>query len=228
MANDQPLLHDFDVIADSGGDRTADVKVFPDISPAADGKLHLKFSSAGGGSAMVSAIEILPGVSGHLRPVRIVARDAPYYSNDSRWWSPDTYFRGGQLSASQQPANDTDDPEFYETERWGHFSYAIPVAPGRYTVSLHFIEHHNAIGNPDPPEPSAPAGLRNQPDQGFSVFCNGKTMLGNLNIFREVGENHPLVKHISGLVPNAQGKLLLEFVPVTRYATVTAVEVVPE
>jgi hypothetical protein len=228
LANGQPLLRDLDVIADSGGDRTADVKVFPDISPAADGQLHLKFSSAGGGSAMVSAIEILPGVSSHLRPVRIVARDAPYYSNDSRWWSPDTYFKGGQLSASQQPANDTDDPEFYETERWGHFSYAIPVAPGRYAVTLHFIERHNGLGNSDPAQPAALAALSNNRDRVFNVFCNEKTILANLNIFQEAGENHPLVKKISGLVPNAQGKLLLEFVPVTRYATVTAIEVVPE
>ncbi len=228
LANGRVLLHDFDVIADSGGDRTADVKVFPDISPAADGQLHLKFSSTGGGSAMVSAIEILPGVSGHLRPVRIVARDAPYYSNDSRWWGPDTYFKGGQLGSSQQPANGTDDPEFYETERWGHFSYAIPVAPGRYTLTLHFIERHNGLGNSDPAQPNALAALSNKRDRVFNVFCNGKTILGNLNIFREAGENHPLVKRIFGLVPNAQGKLLLEFVPVTRYATVTAIEVVSE
>ena len=177
---------------------------------------------------MVSAIEILPGVLGHLRPVRIVARDAPYYSNDSRWWTPDTYFKGGQFSASQQPATDTDDPEFYETERWGHFSYAIPVAPGRYTVTLHFIEHRNGLGNSDPMQPNALAGLSKQRDHVFNVFCNGKTILANLNIFREAGENRPLMKKISGLVPNAQGKLLLEFVPVTRYATVTAIEVVPE
>jgi hypothetical protein len=34
VANGQTLLHDFDVLADSGGDRTAEVKVFPDVSPA--------------------------------------------------------------------------------------------------------------------------------------------------------------------------------------------------
>src|SRR5215471_6997400 len=49
------------------------------------------------------------------------------YSNDSRWWSPDVYFKGGQISSSQEPAQGVDDPEFYETERWGHFSYAVPV-----------------------------------------------------------------------------------------------------
>ena len=209
-ANGRPILSDFDVLADSGGDRTADVKVLPDISPAPDGELHLSFSSLNG-SAMLSAIEILPGVRGRIRPVRIVARDVPYYSNHSQWWGPDAYFKGGQLTSGQEPALDTDDPEFYETERWGHFSYAIPVSPGRYTATLYFIEHHSV------PEKRV-----------FNVFCNGKTILSNLNIVEESGVNRPLVRKIRGLEPNAQGKLLLEFVPVTHYATVTAIEIIPE
>ncbi|MGC1646256.1 MAG: malectin domain-containing carbohydrate-binding protein [Candidatus Sulfotelmatobacter sp.] len=209
-ANGRPLLRDFDVLADSGGDHTADVKVLPDISPAADGELHLSFSSLNG-SAMLSAIEILPGVRGRIRPVRIMARDVPYYSNQSQWWGPDAYFKGGQLTSGREPALDTDDPEFYETERWGHFSYAIPVSQGRYTATLYFIEHGAAPGK-----------------RIFNVFCNGKTILSNLNIVEEAGENRPLVRKIRGLEPNAQGKLLLEFVPVTHYATVTAIEIIPE
>jgi len=226
-ANGETLLRDFDVLADAGGERTAEVKVFHDVSPAADGQLHLSFASGRSGSAMVSAIEILPGVHGQIRPVRILARDVPYYSNDSRWWSPDIYFKGGQLSSSQEPAVDTDDPEFYETERWGHFSYAIPVAPGRYTVTLHFIEHHAADTFDRAAVPAAGSAAASQ-DRVFNVFCNGKTVIDGLDIVKEVGENQPLVRKIKGLEPNAQGKLLLEFVPVTRYATVTAIEVVPE
>jgi hypothetical protein len=223
LANGLPLLRDFDVLADSGGDRTADVKVFPDLSPAADGQLHLSFSSGNGGGAMLSAIEILPGIQGRVRPVRIVARDVPYYSNDSHWWSPDSYFKGGQVSNSQQAADGTDDPEFYETERWGHFSYAIPVAPGRYIVTLYFIARQDAENGVRNVLPTAESR-----DRVFNVFCNGKTILPNLNIVEQAGENHPLVRKIKGLGPNAQGKLLLEFVPVNRYATVTAIEVVPE
>jgi len=223
-ANGEIVLRDFDVLADAGGERTAEVKVFHDISPASDGQLHLNFSGRNG-SAMLSAIEILPGVRGQIRPVRIVARDVPYYSNDSRWWSPDAYFKGGQISSSQEPAQGTDDAEFYETERWGHFSYAIPVPPGKYTVTLHFIEHHAAPANAEIPESDGSSASQ---DRVFNVFCNGKTVLAQLNILDEVGENRPLVRKIKGLEPNAQGKLLLEFVPVTRYATVSAIEVVPE
>lgn len=225
--NGQPVLQDFDVLADAAGERTAEVRVFPDVSPASDGQLHLSFSSGNSGTAMLSAIELLPGVPGRIRPVRIVARDVPYYSNDSRWWSPDIYFKGGQISSSQEPAQGTDDPEFYETERWGHFSYAIPVAPGSYTVTLHFIEHHAADTYDRVALPAGRSGSNTQ-DRVFNVFCNGKTIIDGLDIVKEVGENRPLVKRITGLEPNSQGKLLLEFVPVTRYATVTAIEVVPE
>jgi malectin (di-glucose binding ER protein) len=227
LANGQPLLQDFDVLADSGGDRTAEVKVFPDISPAADGQLHLSFSSVKGDGAMLSAIEILPGIRGHVRPVRIVARDVPYYSNDSHWWSPDVYFKGGQLSTSQEPAIGTDDPEFYEIQRWGHFSYAIPVPPGKYTVTLHFIEHRAADEGLDR-KTALNQNSTMAEGRVFNVFCNGKTILADLNILEEAGENRPLVRRIKGLEPNAQGKLLLEFVPVSRYATVSAIEVVPD
>lgn len=226
--NGKPVLNDFDVLADAGEGRTADVKVFPEIAPATDGQLHLAFASSKSGSAMVSAIEILPGVRGHIRPVRIVARDVPYYSNDSRWWSPDAYFKGGQLASSQEAAQGTDDAEFYETERWGHFSYAIPVAPGRYTLTLHFIEHDDGPGSAQALQGNGPASDHTSKNRVFNVFCNGKTVLADLNILDEVGENHPLVRRIKGLEPNAQGKLLLEFVPVTRYATVSAIEVVAE
>ncbi|HXY47997.1 MAG TPA: malectin domain-containing carbohydrate-binding protein [Terriglobales bacterium] len=223
-ANGKVLLDDFDVVSDAAGGRTADVKVFTDIHPAEDGRLHLSFASLRGGRAMVSAMELLPGLSGRIRPVRIVARDVPYYSDDSRWWSSDLYFKGGQLSGTEEPAVGTDDPELYATERWGHFSYAIPVTPGRYMVTLYFIErrlhaadHGQTLDSGGPSTPRV-----------FNVFCNRRLVLREVNILAEAGENRPLVRKITGLEPDAQGKLLLEFVPVSYYATLTAIEVVPQ
>ena len=223
-ANRKPLLVDFDVLADAEGGRTADVRVFTDISPADDGLLHLNFSSVKGGRAMVSAIELLPGIRGQARPARIVARDVPYYSNDSRWWSADMYFKNGQLRATEETAAGTDDPELYATERWGHFSYAIPVTPGKYAVTLYFIERTFRANHGQPPAaPGLSSGKR-----VFNVFCNRKLLLRDVNILEEVGENRALVRKFTGLEPNAQGKLLLEFVPTRDYATVSAIEVAPQ
>lgn len=223
-ANGKAVLTEFDVLADAGGGRIADVRAFTDIHPADDGLLHLKFSSIKGGRAMVSAIELLPGIREQIRPVRIIARDVPYYSDDSRWWSADMYFKGGQLSSTEQTAAATDDPELYATERWGYFSYAIPVAPGKYTLTLYFIERHfSADHGRLSPEAGGSSGTR-----VFSVFCNRKLLLHDVNILDEVGENRPLVRQFTGLLPNEQGKLLLEFVPSSDYATVSAIEVVSQ
>jgi hypothetical protein len=224
-ANGKPLLNDFDVALDAGASRTADVKVFTGISPAPDGKLHLDFSSVRGGSAMLSAIEILPGLPERQRPVRMVARDLPYYSDDSRWWGPDNYFKGGQITASDQPVTDEDDPELFETERWGHFSYAIPVAPGRYLATFYFVERRFDAANRDRYGDFDATGQRGRL---FSVFCNGKVILRDLDLIKLAGENHPIVRRVGGLEPNAQGKLLLEFVPTRSYATVSAIEVLPQ
>jgi hypothetical protein len=223
-ANGKILLTRFDVAADAGASATADVKVFPDIAPDRDGFLHLDFASERGTPAMLSAIEIQPGIHGRIRPVRVLARQTPYYSNDSHWWSPDAYFDGGQSTTYTHPVSGTDDPELFDSERWGNFTYAIPVAPGKYAITLYFAARHGEW----PPSAGATAT-----SHVFNVFCNGKVLLQNFDVAREASQREAsqtdiVVRRAIGLVPNAQGKLLLSFVPVEGYATVTGIEVIPQ
>ncbi|HXZ78770.1 MAG TPA: malectin domain-containing carbohydrate-binding protein [Terriglobales bacterium] len=226
--NGKTLLNDFDVVADAGGSRTADEKVLVDVTPAGDGLLHLNVSSLHGGRGMLSGIEIVPGVRGRIRPVRIVMRDSSYYSDDSRWWAPDQYFKGGQLAVRAGSVAGADDQELYESERWGNFSYAIPVPPGRYTAVLHFVERRFGVGNRDsyvgPPHEAA-GGLGSRV---FNVVCNGRVVVRDLDLLKNAAENQLLTRKITGLEPNSQGKLLFEFVPVRDYATVSAIEILPE
>lgn len=221
LANGKPLVSRLDVAADAGASGGADVKVFPDISPAPDGSLHLDFSAERGVPAMVSAIEILPGIRGQMRPVRILARQTSYYSNDSHWWSPDAFFDGGQLATYNRPVKGTDDPEMFDSERWGNFSYAIPAPPGKYDVTLYFVARHGDW-------PPGPAGAANGAAHVFNVFCNGRVLLQNFDLARDAHDQDVVVRRATGLVPNAQGKLLLSFVPVDGYATVTGIEVLPQ
>jgi hypothetical protein len=223
-ANGRTLLSRFDIVADAGASHTADVKVFTDITPATDGLLHLDFSGVEGKQAALSAIEILPGFKGHIRPVHLLARQTPYYSNDSHWWSPDSYFQGGQLANYGTPVKGTDDPELYETERWGNFSYAIPVAPGKYTVMLHFAVRHGDWDQASSFSNEKSAVVAHI----FDVYCNGNVLLKNFNLPQEAGQSDVVTRKFSSLTPNAQGKLLLNFVPVEGYATVTGIEVLPQ
>jgi hypothetical protein len=221
-ANGISILSGFDIAADAGASRTADIKVFPNIEPAADGQLHLEFAGQDGSRAELSAIEITPGVRGQMRPVRLLARQGPYYSNDSQWWSPDSYFEGGQIAAYPVPVSGTDDPELYQTERWGNFSYAIPVAPGKYSVWLHFAARHgDGVSTPAP-------GSEGHAVHVFNVFCNGKVLLENFDLPVAAKQADIVIRKFSGLEPNAQGKLFLSFVPVAGYASVAGIEVLPQ
>jgi hypothetical protein len=220
IANGKPLLWMYDIYANAGGARTADVRVFKDITPAEDGFLHLKFSSRPNAKALLNAIEILPGVPGRIHPVRITPHNAAVFTKDGREWSPDCYFKGGQTVERVGAVMGTASPELYRVERYGNFSYAIPVAPGRYTVTLRFAERYFGTANSMGSGPGS---------RVFHVFCNGEALLKNLDVFKEAGgADRALEKTFTGVAPNEQGYILLEFKPVVNYALIYAIEVISE
>lgn len=222
MANGRPLLKPIDIISEAGGSRTAEVKVFKNIRPAADGILHLQFYSWTHGKALLNALEVLPAPPYAIRPVRFTAHDKPVYTADGREWLPDNYFKGGRTLTRGGALTGTTEPELYQAERFGHFTYAIPVAAGRYRVKLHFAERYFGPSNP------SPAG-KGVGSRVFHVFCNGEALLRNFDIFHEAGGmDRAVTRTFDGLTPDAQGKLLLEFRPVTNYALVNAIEVTDE
>ena len=217
MANGQSLLNEFDVIADAGATNTADVKVFKNISPAPDGMLHLRFIPVVSGKAFVNAIEILPSLPGKMRPLRMVARDTSYVDNEGRSWSPDHYFQGGQFVLRADQVAGSSDPAVYRGERFGNFTYVIPVAKGRYTLTLKFAETWFGPGRP---------GGGGVGSRLFDVFCNRQLLLKNFDVFKEAGGSYRAIERkFAGLEPNAQGKLVLSFVPLKNYASVNAIEV---
>jgi len=62
----------------------------------------------------------------------------------------------------------------------------------------------------------------------FDVLCNGAALTGRLDIVKEAGPARAFIKTYHDLRPNAQGKLILSFVPDVNYASVDAVEVEEE
>jgi beta-galactosidase len=63
----------------------------------------------------------------------------------------------------------------------------------------------------------------------FHVFSNGEALLKNLDVFKEAGgADRALEKTFTGVAPNGQGYILLEFKPVVNYALIYAIEVTPE
>lgn len=219
--NGKPVLWSFDVISDAGGSSTADEKVFKDISPAGDGMLHLQLTQLFKEVPFLNAIEILPGLPGKMRPVRIVAGNSRNYADrHGLLWNADRYFSRGSTVTRPEPVSNTADPEIFATERFGNFTYVIPAAEGRYTVTLKFAETWFGPGRPG----GGGVGSRT-----FNVYCNGIALLRNFDIFRAAGGTlRAIEKTFHGITPNAQGKIVLSFVPLVNYACVNAIEVVDE
>jgi hypothetical protein len=231
LMNGQPLLKIFDIIKDAGGNNVADVRVFKDVRPAAEGYLHLKLEPAID-VATLCALEIEPAPPGRINPIRIVARDHSYTDHAGNVWRSDRYYSGGQLAVhiTPVPVSRTPDPDLYSAERFGYFSYAIPVAPGKYGLTLRFAETYWGVPNRSPSLPDQNGSLEGGAGSRiFDVYCNGVALLRNFNIFKEAGGPLGAVERtFHNLEPDAESKLILTFVPVRDYATVNAIEVVDE
>jgi hypothetical protein len=231
LLNGEPLLRLFDIIKDAGGNNTGDERVFKDVTPAADGYVHLSFQALTD-SPVLNAIEIEPAPRGKINPIRIAAQSNSYTDHAGNVWSPDCYYTGGQLALhiSRKPVGQTLDPSLYSGERFGHFTYTIPVAPGRYRVTLRFAETYWGIEDQQhavPDQDGSPLGGAGS--RIFDVYCNGTALLRNFNIFKEAGGSLTAIeKTFHNLQPDAQGKLVLSFVPVRDYACVNAIEVEAE
>jgi hypothetical protein len=215
--NGEVLLRDLDIMAEAGPN-TADVRVFKDIHPGDDGFLHLNFSKVQG-LPLLNAIELVPGIPHHLHPVRIVTQDRAITDRSGVVWHPDTFFLSGRGIARSITVSGKEDPQIYEYERYGNFSYAIPVSEGRYAVTLYFAESYWGSNSPG----GGGAGTRI-----FDVYCNGIALLRNFDMLKEAAPRTQIVKTFHNLQPNAQGKLLLSFVPVRNYANLSAIEVLDE
>lgn len=215
--NGNLALEGFDIVSDAMGRNVADERVFRDITPASDGKLHLHISTVVG-TPSLSAIEIVPGTPHKQIPIRLVTQPTPYTDRNGQTWHPDTYFWSGRYLVHNLPSVGASDLDLPPSERYGHFSYAIPVDPrDRYTLVLHFSELF--FGGEEP----GGAGKR-----VFRVLCNGTTLLDDFDIYKEAGSFHLMKKTFSHLKPTAQGKLNISFEPIKNYATVTAIEVIDE
>jgi hypothetical protein len=219
VANGNAILDGFDIAGDAGGPNLADERIFRDISPDKDGHLHLEFQEQQG-RPFLNAIALLPGIPHEQAPIRIVTQPTPVTDHNGIVWHPDTYFVNGHAPESRFHVEGTADPDLYAGERFGNFSYAIPVdTRDRYTVVLHFAELYFGTEGSGGGAPG---------ERVFRVFCNGSTLLDNFDLYKEAGSLHAVTKTFYHLRPSPQGKLNLTFESIVNNATVSAIEVIDE
>ncbi|MDA0168656.1 Ig-like domain-containing protein [Solirubrobacter taibaiensis] len=87
-----------------------------------------------------SAESLATTPSASVPAIRINTGGPAYVAASGVTFAADANFSGGSTASTTQSISGTADQALYQNERWGNFSYAIPVANGRYDVRLHFAE----------------------------------------------------------------------------------------
>ena len=157
--------------------------------------------------------------SGSMAGVRIKAGDiSGYLTKAGQRYGSDTYFVGGEAGSINPPdtkapdriAVAAEDPGIYDSFRAGAFTYRVPVPSGRYRVTLKFEE------------PSVREAGRRE----FNVLVDGKIVLRRFDIFSAAGGRLKGIDRAFDWTARDDG-MLIEFVPVTGAALVSAVSIEP-
>ncbi|UOQ69960.1 malectin domain-containing carbohydrate-binding protein (plasmid) [Hymenobacter volaticus] len=167
----------------------------------ADDELNLDFSSlasAGGvDNAKISAIEVYGPSTTPTTPTAVLRLKAGggQLSTSIGTFAADQYATGGAVFATDQPIAATQDDALYQTERYGSFTYNLPVPNGTYSVKLHFAElYWDAAGQ-----------------RVFTVAAEGRPVLQAYDIVKKAG---PLTATTETFpVTVTDGQLTLAFAP---------------
>ena len=137
-------------------------------------------------AAVLAAAAFVPNAYAGI--IRINSGGPAYTAQSGEKWLADSYFTGGGTGATTASIGRTTDPAIYQNERWGNFSYAIPVANGTYDVRFHFVELWYA---------SPCAGKR-----VFSIDIGDTAVspdLANIDVCAAVGPNKAYVRTVQNV-----------------------------
>ncbi len=149
---------------------------------------------------------------------RINAGGAAYSTASGKAFSADGSFTGGSTFSVSSDIVNTADDALYQSERFGNFSYSLPLPGGSYQVTLHFAE----IWWGTPAAGSGGAGSRR-----FNVDAEGQRKLSEYDIFARAGGALRAVTE-SFTVSVIDGTLNINFTSGSSdQAKVSAIEVVP-
>jgi hypothetical protein len=193
------VLSKLDLVAKVGPKVAYDVVVPVTV---ADGVLNIAFQSVVN-NAKVSAIKVVP------REVifAVNAGGPEYITATEEIYEADADFTGGGTYTTTAAIAGTEDDRLYQSERYGNFSYTMPVANGEYEVTLKFAEiYFTSVGQ-----------------RVFNVLIEGKTVISKLDLVAQVGSK--VAYDVVVPVTVADGVLNLAFQSVVNNAKVSALKV---
>jgi hypothetical protein len=125
--------------------------------------------------------------------IRINAGGGAYTTASGNAFLADTDFTGGSTYATTSAISGTSDPALFQNERWGQFTYSIPVTNGTYTVTFDFIELYYGT--------AVPGSCVGKRIFGMDILNTPTSPdIANLDICAQAGgPNTALVKTVTGV-----------------------------
>jgi hypothetical protein len=120
--------------------RNINKAVVPLLSPSTSYELRVASRNTAGTtpSAAVTGTTGAPAEGEEV--IAINVGGSAYQATNGVYFVADDFFDGGRGNPRAFECEGTDDDMVYTSERWGSFSYNIPVEPGEYNVTLMFAE----------------------------------------------------------------------------------------
>ncbi|MEO9891023.1 malectin domain-containing carbohydrate-binding protein [Aurantibacter sp.] len=147
-------------------------------------------------------------------PIRINVGGGEVTAN-STTYAADSYTTGGSLYNRSIAIGNTSDDLLYQTERYGNFTYEIPIPiAGEYDIRLHFAELYFGVGNTAGGEGS----------RIFNVSIEGNPVLIDFDISTEVAPATALIKDFDN-VSVTDGFATVQFSSVVENPKVSAIEI---
>jgi hypothetical protein len=194
------VLSKLDVAAKVGLNAAYDVTIPVTV---ADGKLNIGFKAVVG-KPMVCGIKVEP-----REVVFAVNAGGPAYVDAAgEVYEADADFSGGTIWTTTAAIAGTEDDRLYQSERYGDFSYNVPMDNGDYEVTLKFAEITvTGVGQ-----------------RVFNVLIEGQTVLSNLDLVAKVGPN--TAYDVVVPVTVADGVLNIAFQRVINAPKINAIKIV--
>jgi hypothetical protein len=165
---------------------------FTDIGLSSGTTYYYVVTAVSGGVQSLSSNEAQTTTAASVGEATRVNSGGPAYTSTAgQTFGADNFVTGGTVNAvgPTTAISGTSDPALYRDERWGTFSYAIPVAAGKYDVRFHFVELYYGSGG----VPGG-AGMR---VFGMDVLDTAGVDLQNIDIYAEVGPRAALTKTVT-------------------------------
>jgi hypothetical protein len=126
--------------------RNVTTSVIPLLEPMNEYTFRVAAINTKGSTASEPVSVTTPGPSSGEMVLAINVGGSAHVGSDGVYYLADQYFTEGRPNPRGIAIEGTEDDEVYSSERWGVFSYNIPLDAGDYVVTLMFAEgFHSAV-----------------------------------------------------------------------------------